>query len=275
MGPNSNRTGALYRGHQDRHRGTTVWGQREKAVICTSGRERPLEKPAGRAPGSRAGPAGRRGVAAVFKPRHRQGAFLSAPELSLPVPRLCRVHFCCFQPPVRGPCHNIPGSERTRRPVEFGRPCLGLGRVPQVAQRLLFSAAFSPVPVHALASSTGARRPHGPRITAVTKPPGVPAVTPSPRLAPVLHPTSLPPQPGVGGGAGDLLSTSAEQEAAKGFCRRVASGRTRTSGFCSLRGLWETDPSQGTTGGVGSPVFTWGARGNQSNCTVCHFCDSF
>lgn len=84
----------------------------------------------------------------------------------------------------------------------------------------------------------------------------------------------VPPQPGVGGGAGDLLSTSAEQEAAKGFCRRVASGRTRTSGFCSLRGLWETDPSQGTTGGVGSPVFTWGARGNQSNCTVCHFCDS-
>lgn len=76
-----------------------------------------------------------------------------------------------------------------------------------MAQRLLFSAVYSPVPVHALASSKGARRPHGPRITAVTKPPGVPAVTPSPCLAPVLHPTSHH-------SPGDLLSTSAEKEAA-------------------------------------------------------------
>lgn len=169
------------------------------------------------APGeaSGAGPAGRRGVAAVFKPRHRQGAFLLAPELSLPVPRLCRVHLCCFQPPVRGPCHNIPGSGRTRRLVEFGRPCLGLGRVPQVAQRLLFSAAFSPVPVHALASSTGARRPHGPRITAVTKPPGVPAVTPSPRLAPVLHPTSHH-SPGWGAGPGTCFPLLPSRRQPKG-----------------------------------------------------------
>lgn len=165
--------------------------------------------------GRGAGPAGRRGVAAVFKPRHRRGAFLSAPELSLPVPRLCRVHLCCFQPPLRGPCHNIPGSRRTRRPAEFGRPCLGLGRVPQVAQRLLFSAAFSPVPVHALASSTGARRPHGPRITAVTKPPGVPAVTPSPRLAPVLHPTSHH-SPGWGAGPGTCFPLLPSRRQPKG-----------------------------------------------------------